>query len=93
MVMAEVTAALVTFSDAAICGSDGRQDVGGERAGRGKAGQNGDLQDGRGGLGAGRGVDRGGLVGHGGFPGLPNLDDIYHIKWDGKATIGRGWGL
>ena len=66
--MAEVTAALDTFSDAAICGSDGSRMLVASVPVAASACQHRDLQDGGGGLRTGAGVDRGGLVGHGGFP-------------------------
>ena len=48
--MAEVTAALDTFSDAAICGSDGSRMLVASVPVAASAGQHRDLQDGRGDL-------------------------------------------
>ena len=62
--------ALVTFSDAAICGSDGSRMLVASVPVAASPGQHGDLQHGGRRFHRGAGVDRGGLVGHGGFPGI-----------------------
>ena len=64
--MAEVTAALVTFSDAAICGSEGSRMLVASVPVAASAASTAICSDGGGRLRARAGVDRDGLVGHGG---------------------------
>ena len=66
--MAEVTAALVTFSDAAICGSDGSRMLVASVPVAASAASTAICRTVEEASGRGAGVDRGGLVGHGGFP-------------------------
>ena len=81
--MAEVTAALVTFSEAAICGSDGSRILVASVPVAASPASTAICKHGGGGLGAGAGVDREGLVGHGVSAFI--LNDGYHIKRDAKA--------
>ena len=75
--MAEVTAALVTFSDAAICGSDGSRMLVASVPVAARPASTAICRTVEEASGAGAGVDRDGLVGHGGFPVL--YDMIYII--------------
>ena len=68
--IAEVTAALVTFSDAAICGSDGSRILVASVPVAARPARTAICRTVEDASGTGAGVDRGGLVGHGGFPSL-----------------------
>ena len=89
-VMAEVTAALDDVQRRRHLRQRRQQDVGGERAGRGKAGQHGDLQGGGGGL-------RRGLASIAAVWSVMAgsrfiLNDVYHIKRDEESANGRRSG-
>ena len=83
--MEEVTAARRDLQRSRHLRQRRQQDVGGKRSGRRERGEHRDLQEGRGDFRDRRGVERNGLIGHGGS-GL--LNDVYHIKQVEEAAIG-----